>query len=232
MDMCGGLISKESTLIPINEWMSGGSFDADKYIFRSSKVFEVHAQYSCYLVAKVLDFLVTTGEAQEPSLKSPGRQQQSYSSKWCEIYACLDDWYKYRPPELQAVLSHNAGSISAGSRSPFPTVLFSNGAAIAGNQLYHTAALLMLQRIPPKVPRKSRSFLWHARQICAIAMSNEHHGSWTNSIQPLWLAGQVMSHPDEHQAIIEIYQRIEKETGWGATWRADDLKEYWGDPDD
>jgi hypothetical protein len=41
-----------------------------------------------------------------------------------------------------------------------------------------------------------------------------------------------MSHPSEHRAILEIYERIERETGWGATWRADDLEEHWGDLDD
>ncbi|KAF2807373.1 NAD(P)-binding protein [Mytilinidion resinicola] len=46
------------------------------------------------------------------------------------------------------------------------------------------------------------------------------------AIQPLWIAGQVMSHPSEHKAILEVYERIEHETGWGTKWRMDDLKEY------
>lgn len=80
--------------------------------------------------------------------------------------------------------------------------------------------------------RFQRSILWHARQICAISESNSHHGSWTNSVQPLWIAGKVMSHPSEHRAILRILERIEKEVGWDTKWRADDLKEYWGDLDD
>lgn len=118
---------------------------------------------------------------------------------------------------------------------PFPVVLFSNPAAVSGNQLYHTAALLMLQEKPRVativLPNKPRSILWHARRICAISISNEQHSCWTNSIQPLWIAGKVMSHPSEHQAILDIYAKIEKDTGWGAKWRADDLKNYWGDLD-
>lgn len=117
------------------------------------------------------------------------------------------------------------------STKVFPTILFGNGPATSGNQMYHTAALLMLKYKPPNIRlnRKPRSMLWHARQICAISISNTHHGCWTNSTQPLWIAGQLMSHPSEHEAILNIYSRIERETGWGTKWRADDLREYWGD---
>lgn len=38
-----------------------------------------------------------------------------------------------------------------------------------------------------------------------------------------------MSHPSEHKAVLAIYLRIEKETGWATSWRANDLREYWGD---
>jgi len=115
--------------------------------------------------------------------------------------------------------------------NPFPTVLYSNPAAMSGNQFYHTTAILMLQHKPHsfQLAPKPRSILWHARQICAISLSNDHHGMLTNSIQPLWIAGQWMSHPSEHKAILEVLDRIEKDCGWGTQWRADDLKEFWGD---
>ncbi|KAF3356788.1 putative transcriptional regulatory protein [Verticillium dahliae VDG1] len=47
--------------------------------------------------------------------------------------------------------------------------------------------------------------------------------------QPLWIAGRCMSHPAEHAAILELLGRIERESGWGTKWRADDLKDFWGD---
>jgi hypothetical protein len=40
-----------------------------------------------------------------------------------------------------------------------------------------------------------------------------------------------MLHPIEHRVILDILDRIEKETGWATSWRAEDLKEYWGDID-
>lgn len=41
-----------------------------------------------------------------------------------------------------------------------------------------------------------------------------------------------MSHPAEHRAILDLFEQIERETGWGAKWRAEDLKEFWGDIDE
>lgn len=56
-------------------------------------------------------------------------------------------------------------------------------------------------------------------------------GCWTNALQPLWIAGKVMSHYSEHMAIVETLVRIERETGWATAWRVEDLKDLWGDYD-
>ncbi|KAF2019168.1 hypothetical protein BU24DRAFT_418775 [Aaosphaeria arxii CBS 175.79] len=229
MDVCGGLISMERTLIPIDEWMSANSFEADCTYFQITGVFEDHANYSCYLIGKVIDFLYGPEDPKTPNSLN-GSVQGSFASQWCELFDQLEHWYIVRPPEMQAFLYQNSTSAQDKTGSPFPTALFTNGAAISGNQLHHTASLLMLQNCPRNTKR-TRSLLWHARQICAISISNTHHGCWTNCIQPLWLAGQVMSHPDEHRAITNIYKRIELETGWAATWRAVDLQQHWGDLD-
>ena len=56
-------------------------------------------------------------------------------------------------------------------------------------------------------------------------------GCWTNALQPLWIAGKVMSHYSEHTAIVDTLIRIERETGWATAWRVEDLKDFWGDYD-
>jgi hypothetical protein len=156
----------------------------------------------------------------------------NFASRWIELVTHLEDWCDDRPEEMKPVLT-----IPATERkddSPFPTVFYSNPPAISGNQLYHTAVLLMLQEKPSglRLQRKQKSIFWHARQICAISESNAHHGAWTNSVQPIWIAGKVMSHPSEHRAILNVLERIQRETGWVTSWRRDDLKAWWGDCDD
>ncbi|KAI1311481.1 hypothetical protein F5Y03DRAFT_308137 [Xylaria venustula] len=219
MDVCGGFISSQHTLIPIDSWSSETSLEDNVRLFRQTSCSVLYAGYSVFLCALVLD------------LFAGNYKEAVFTQRWSEIFVYIEDWYTQRPPEMRSILELNApkGDFSR----PFPVILFSSAAAVSGNQLYHTAALLMLQGRPPgaSLPTKHRSILWHARRICAISISNAQHSSWTNCIQPVWIAGKVMSHPSEHQAILDIYARIEKETGWGAKWRADDLKSYWGDLD-
>jgi hypothetical protein len=72
------------------------------------------------------------------------------------------------------------------------------------------------------------SKIWHARRICGISSTNEHHGCLNNAVQPLWVAGRLLSHPVEHKAVADLIRSIEGKTGWGAKWRIADLTEVWG----
>lgn len=223
MDVCGGLISSVKTLIPIGHWAPGMDVDGDVALFRSRNDFHQWANYSVYLLAQVLDLLAPLPGT---TMHVPTRTDPKFRKRWLQLWSYISDWHDHRPAPLHSVMS-----IPSSDASPFPTILFSNPAGISGNQLYHTAALVMLQNKPPgiRLTPKPRSILWHARQICAISISNNHHGAWTNAAQPLWIAGRCMSHPAEHKAILELLERIERESGWGTKWRADDLKEFWGD---
>ncbi|KAF5022479.1 hypothetical protein F66182_5451 [Fusarium sp. NRRL 66182] len=220
MDVCGGLISSVKTLIPISHWASKTlSIENDVELFKKASTFENWANYAVYLIAQVLDML-----APQPS--DPTRNDSRLRTRWLKLWKHICDWYQERPAPLHPIMT-----IPSSEASPFPTILYSNPAAISGNQLHHTASILMLQNQPSTVrlghATKPRSILWHARQVCGISISNEHHGAWTNGVQPLWIAGRCMSHPSEHRAILELLERIERESGWGTRWRADDLKEFY-----
>lgn len=231
MDVCGGLISSVKTLIPTGHWASRVDMAADAELFRSAPGFAMWANYAVYLCAQVLDLLAPLARANPGGLffEGPRHHDAGYRARWLALWRLIDEWHALRPPEMCHVFA--LPSASSSSENPFPAVVYSNAAAISGNQTYHTAALLMLQNKPAslRLGPRSRSALWHARQICAISMSNHHHGAWTNSIQPLWIAGRCMSHPAEHRAILELYAKIERESGWSTKWRADDLQEFWGD---
>lgn len=240
MDVCGALISSVKTLIPVSRWAPGAESDlaADFQSFQTISDFAGWANYAVYLMAQVTDLL--HGDNSSLARQSQSRRQstinseplprtsQQYADRWRELWRYICGWHEKRPAPLLPTMTVP----SASPASPFPTIIFSNPAAISGNQLHHTAALLMLQNQPPSVRTpdpKPRSILWHARRICAISISNDHHGAWTNSIQPLWIAGRCMSNPTEHRAILDLLEKIERESGWGAKWRADDLKAFWGD---
>ena len=258
MDVCGGLISSVRTLIPAGLWLGtslenatrSGSldeFEAGESRFQTTDArgFDMAANHAVYLMAQVLDLLygLPVAGAENTRPAPPPICSDAYRARWVCLWRRLENWRAQRPPELHEILSIPS-PVPSGTQeaSPFPALLYSNPAAISGNQMYHTAAVLLLQNLPASVrfshlsslsPNPSRvpprSILWHARQICGISLTNHHHGAWTNSIQPLWIAGRCMSHISEHRIILALLRRIQRESGWAAQWRADDLVEVWGD---
>ncbi|KAK4552278.1 hypothetical protein LTR86_010448 [Recurvomyces mirabilis] len=228
MDVVGGLVSSEKTLIPMHNWMCGGDITIDMASFSAQNTADMYANQMEYLSGRMIELLCSSGKWEQKRCKRSNLLDMvDYTSEWSQLFEMVESWYRDRPEGMKALLS--ISSHEDPSR-PFPTLYFGNGPAVSGNQMYHTTALLMLKHKPAHVTfsRKPNSMLWHARQICAISISNSHHGSWTNSTQPLWIAGQQMSHPSEHKAILEILERIERESGWASKWRADDLRDYWG----
>jgi hypothetical protein len=229
MDIVGGLVSSEKTLIPMHNWMGGGDIALDLALFSAHGTTDMYANQMEYLCGKVIDLLCSSGRWESRHHKrSNVLDMIDYGSEWLQLFELVEQWYQHRPEGMKALIA--IPSQAQDPCKPFPTIYFGNGPAISGNQMYHTTALIMLKHRPAHVhfSKKPQSMLWHARQICAISISNSHHGSWTNSTQPLWIAGQQMSHPSEHRAILEILERIERESGWASKWRADDLKEFWG----
>ncbi|XP_014557569.1 hypothetical protein COCVIDRAFT_15125 [Bipolaris victoriae FI3] len=227
MDVCGGLISSSKTLIPVERWVLGMSLDADVHLFRAKKGYNTHACEVVYLFAQILDLLSfhpNLARRAGVSLDTSEIRDEAYMARWMRLWNHVSAWHATRPAEMLPITS------LTNPTWPFPKILYSNPAAISGNQLYHTACLLMLKHKPAGVTimPKPNSIFWYARQICGISMSNDHHGAWTNAIQPLWIAGQWMSHESEHKAILQLLEKIEVQSGWGTKWRAEDLKEFWG----
>ena len=69
------------------------------------------------------------------------------------------------------------------------------------------------------------------RYIVGITANNDCQGPYTNAPQPLWIAGKVLSHRAEHKVVLDLLDMIERETGFATAWRAEELKDYWGDID-
>lgn len=231
MDLCGGLISLERTLIPIDKWTSESISEVTVKTYPRSGSFQDYAKIASNIIARAMDLFASYHASEGAfgfSATDPSKGE-AYGRRWRRLFDDIQEWFITRPMEMLPVMAMSAKD----SGSPFPTVLYSNAAAISGNQFAHTAAIMMLQRKPRDIALgKIRSILWHARQICGIALSNDHHGAWTNTVQPIWIAGRLMSHPQEHDVIIRLLKRIERETGWATQWRIDDLMEHWGDAED
>ncbi|KAH0370503.1 hypothetical protein KCU65_g2470, partial [Aureobasidium melanogenum] len=221
MDMWGGFLSDSHTKIPTSLWfLPTGTMSTAISRFKTDfQNFDSYANYSLFLCASVLDVVSRRGSVNE--------RGSTYSAKWKALFDLLVDWNTNRPAEMRPLSSRACGDDDEGA---FPVVIFTNAAAVSANQLYHTATLLMLQAKPNDLRvRGQRSIFWHARQIIGISVSNLLHAAWTNAPQPLYIAGKVMSSKAEHRVVLEALAEIERTTGFATQWRAQDLKEYWGD---
>src|SRR5690606_802650 len=117
-----------------------------------------------------------------------------FEDRWIALWEALQAWLADRPPDFVPAKTVET--------SPFPEILYSRWSAISSNQLYHTACIIMLDMMPkPARPRTSLgtvgSPLWHAKRVCGISWTNPHHGCLNNAIQPLWVAGRLLTHKSE-----------------------------------
>jgi hypothetical protein len=225
-DMWGGFLSDSHTKIPTSLWfLPTGTMSTAISRFKTDfQNFDNYANYSLFLCASVLNVVSRRGSATE--------RGSTYSAKWKALFDLLVDWNTNRPPEMRPITSRAEEKVDDDEGS-FPVVIYTNAAAISANQLYHTATLLMLQAKPNGLKvRGQRSIFWHARQVIGISVSNLLHAAWTNAPQPLYIAGKVMSSKSEHRVVLEALAEIERTTGFATQWRAQDLKEYWGDEAD
>ncbi|KAI4722613.1 hypothetical protein E4T48_01061 [Aureobasidium sp. EXF-10727] len=224
MDMWGGFLSDSHTKIPTSLWfLPTGTMSTAISRFKTDfQNFDSYANYSLFLCASVLNVVSRRGSATE--------RGSTYSAKWKALFDLLVDWNTNRPAEMRPIKSRADETEDEGH---FPVVIYTNATAVSANQLYHTATLLMLQAKPNDLKvRGQRSIFWHARQVIGISVSNLLHAAWTNAPQPLYIAGKVMSSRAEHRVVLEALAGIERTTGFATQWRAQDLKEYWGDEGD
>jgi hypothetical protein len=239
MDLCGVIVANgaESPVLPIEKWVSvpPGSSNTkevaeetikDAFLQKSRLTSDMHANWAVYLCAKTCDLVCRRTKHLE-QCQIDENDSRPFSEQWERLWDELQYWTARRPLEMLPIKT--TGTIG---EQNFPEIFFAHWAAISGNQLYHTACIMMLEikpadRIPqPLMPHFSA--VWHAKRVCGISITNPHSGSRINAIQPLYVAGKILSHRSEHLIIARLVKTIEKTTGWGAIWRLKDLERAWG----
>lgn len=183
----------------------------------------MYANYAVYLCAKTCELISDRNKYTELGAEN-GCDAQQFQIRSSRLWDQLAQWSSNRPPEMQTIETTNT--------TPFPHVFFAHWAAISSNQLYHTSCVLLLNANPklktslPQAP--TTSIMWHVKRICGISLANPHEGCLNNAIQPLWIAGRLLSHSSEQALVVKTIRHIEVLTGWTATWRIRDLESTWG----
>lgn len=74
--------------------------------------------------------------------------------------------------------------------------------------------------------------LHHSHQICGIAAHVKDRGVASVAIRSLGIAAEVLVEHREQAEVLEIFNRIKKETGWNIGFLHSELKEKWGWPNE
>ncbi|KAF5505138.1 Sterol regulatory element-binding protein ECM22 [Colletotrichum siamense] len=205
----------------------------------SSAVAETIFQYTIeplLLCAKVVNFCSGSFPPQTPTSNPNGAAPLTPVHRWTMLSDALGLWYTNRAQEFRPMVE-----IDGGDDTLFPIILFTNGAAVFANQLYHTAMLLLLQNKPRTLQaaagtKKSggssssaTSPLWHAQRVCGIALNNDRRDSWDLClVASLYLAAQRMTYEPQQRAILECFERVKALAGWNVDGFAARVREDWG----
>ena len=239
MDLIGAIMSNgtESLVLPISAWVPSDVSAADVNFYETTvgALFhaqarenpDMHANWAVYLCARTCDLAARRTRTLE--VGAPDPDPRPFAVQWRALWEDLGTWAAARGEGMLP--------IAGGGAQLFPEILFAHWPAISGNQMYHTACIMMLEIAPSMsfavtasaaMAGPQTSAIWHARRIIGISLTNPHSGCLINAIQPLFVAGRLLSHRSEHVVVAKLFWRIERLTAWGAIWRLRELERVWG----
>ncbi|PKS04909.1 hypothetical protein jhhlp_008274 [Lomentospora prolificans] len=215
-DLSRALADEQPLSLPL--WMP---LDFGQRSELATRVFHASAQ-ALVLCGRVVNLIYG-------GVESTGHSE-SLISQWSGLVEELGSWYSSRPEESKPIVEMD------GKGDSFPTVLFTTGAGLLSNQLYHTAMLLLLKNRPRTFKcvsnykaSSSMSSLWHARRICGIALANDSRGSWDPSLLASFVtAAKGMTHSAQHQMLLTRLSDIGRLTGWNVNYYWTTLRQEWG----
>ncbi|KAJ3525601.1 hypothetical protein NM208_g11571 [Fusarium decemcellulare] len=217
LDVSVGLMNGSPVSIP--SLISFESSSPISGLYRESLKFDREPVLLC---AQVLNYCFGGDVATSPGLIRPTAAQ-----RWKSLSEALSMWYTNRPRDFKPMLEIDD------NEQLFPLVLFTNGAAVLANQLYHTSMLLLLQNRPRTLPKEhGRSVylapLWHAQRICGISLNNDTRTSWDFSLlASLYLAAKRMTYEPQQHAILRGIDRVGSLTGWSVNALSAQLVHEW-----
>jgi hypothetical protein len=185
-----------------------------------------------WILAKVTNFRSTTPRFQEQTVHAEQARMNRRMQEWMAMKQSCDRWDRCVPPTMHAMANVPVNMTS--SKSSFPEVWFIKRATIVARLFYHTAMALLGAVHPMNnvdqqiVSEMDEMRQYHSRQICGIVAHVKDRGVASASIRCLAVAGEQLTIRREQEEVLEIFEKIKKETGWRVAFIGDALKEKWG----
>lgn len=211
---------------------------------------ETWAHRMFYIVAKIVNFRASIPRFQEPSPHDEQMRLQSRFAEWKRLKALCDAWNNNCTRTMQSYgYSH-----SPSTKSLFPNIWYASSfffqlcyfislaltdcinrlikrPAVIGRLFYHTA-MCVLAQINPTNPHDSKenraAQLHHAHQVCGIVAHTRDKGVASVAIRSLATSSSVLTDRQEQTEVLDILDKISKETGWRLGRIFAQLKADWG----
>jgi hypothetical protein len=125
MDLCGGLISLERTLIPVDKWTSENVSEVSVETYPRSGCFHDYAKMATNIIAQAMDLFASYHASEGAFGLSAANplERGAYERRWRRLFDVVQEWFATRPMEILPVMAVSAKECGL----PFPTVLYSNG---------------------------------------------------------------------------------------------------------
>lgn len=175
-----------------------------------------------------------------------GVTQELLHNRWEMLMSELDEWYDSLPATFiesaRTKAQDNSDVRQKLALETFEQIWFDLPLCAATIQSYHQARILLLVNQPQHstavrstVSARLRAYrhalkeaLFHAREICGLNLANPTDSVRINSVQALFVAGQVFQGKREQDAVLEILAGIEKDLGWTTQYHVAKLIDEWG----
>lgn len=211
---------------------------------------EVWVHRVLYIVGKIANFRASIPRFQEASPHDEQIRLQARFAEWKRLKGLCDSWNTNVPRTMQPMGFLYPEQTS--SKSNFPevwsatiyTTLSRNKltvsrlikrATIVGRLFYHTAMCLLAQ-VNPLMARDteemSHTQLHHAHLICGIVAHVKDRGVASVALRSLAIAAECLINRREQDEVLDIFEKIRKETGWRVGFIGTELKKKWGWPNE
>ena len=209
-----------------------------------------------WLICKISNFIAShfqegSGLDQSCSTADSSNDKDVQVTTWQTLNREITVWYEGLPPTFQPsarIQLHD----SASSNLRWET-WYSNSMCASTMQSYHMARMLLLIHRPAQIPLGSSSssscptgiadmhqqdllsayrsmqaeLRRHAIEICSIAKGRPNDSARVHSLQPLYFAGRCLTDPKDQETVVELLRGIEKDLGWVAEYRVEQLIQEW-----
>ncbi|CAK3993052.1 Adhesion and hyphal regulator 1 [Lecanosticta acicola] len=191
---------------------------------------EIWTHRMLFIIAKICNFRATMPRVPEPNERDEQVRKQQRHQEWSRLKSMCGAWNDGIPRTMHPMAYLYAHQTS--SNSVFPEIWLVKRTTIVARLFYHTAMLLMAQIHPylfvTNNPDMSNMQAQHSRMICGIVAHVKDRGVASVAIRSLAHAAEVLTDRREQEEVLQIFEKINKETGWRIGFVYKELKERWG----